>query len=604
MFEQIVCDLKNYVTTIKESSLESYSNEISTAILLTGVNLPDHAVLFEKLASEFSKVTQCIAIIHSRDSGNMKNLIEETVFQLINSQNNDEKSDIRKNQCTLRLLEAWHSENCQYHDPLVIIVPDFESFSPSVLRDFILVLSIYTKSMKFVLVFGVATTLHAVHRCLSYDVTSKLRVQVFHTQTQVKSLSDVLEGTVLSGKTPFKLTGRAFQLLTDIFLIYDFSVHGFLQGYKLCMLQHFYDNNYASLCCEPKKTRERIGLLGDDDFEDIKKLPSIARYLETLNKGKKNQSEGNNQENFKKTLVKVLENFHLSINNFFTILKCLHSLTSGLPGAPLGKQLREVYCKAVTSDIVESQEYKESIQLLGFLSKDEFVAKLEIVLNMIKESSSSNLKDVEENLKKDLITLRNASLEIVATSKEIMSTNEKLSRTQLKEKLYKMSQQQSRSPYKQAQINFLEYLDRDVFGVHLKNPSRIVGHEIFCFSDANSAKHPIRGSHRAAVHTALTNPQAYLECGCCELENDQTIQATLPDLSIIYKLHLESRKLINMYDWLQAFLTIVNPSSEGDEQRDIDPKLQGRFTRSIAELQFLGFIKTSRRKTDHVKRLT
>lgn len=31
--------------------------------------------------------------------------------------------------------------------------------------------------MKIVLVFGVATTLHAVHRCFSYDVTSKLRVQ-------------------------------------------------------------------------------------------------------------------------------------------------------------------------------------------------------------------------------------------------------------------------------------------------------------------------------------------------------------------------------------------------------------------------------------------
>lgn len=74
-----------------------------------------------------------------------------------------------------------------------------------------------------------------------------------------------------------------------------------------------------------------------------------------------------------------------------------------------------------------------------------------------------------------------------------------------------MSQQQTRSPYKQAQMVFLEYLDRDVFGVHLKNPSRLVGHEIFCFSDANSAKHPIRGSVRAAIHTALTNPQAYLE---------------------------------------------------------------------------------------------
>lgn len=32
--------------------------------------------------------------------------------------------------------------------------------------------------MKFILIFGVATTLHAIHRSLTYDVTSKLNVQV------------------------------------------------------------------------------------------------------------------------------------------------------------------------------------------------------------------------------------------------------------------------------------------------------------------------------------------------------------------------------------------------------------------------------------------
>jgi len=32
--------------------------------------------------------------------------------------------------------------------------------------------------MKFVLIFGVATSLHIVHRSLSYDATSKLKFQV------------------------------------------------------------------------------------------------------------------------------------------------------------------------------------------------------------------------------------------------------------------------------------------------------------------------------------------------------------------------------------------------------------------------------------------
>lgn len=52
----------------------------------------------------------------------------------------------------------------------------------------------------------------------------------------------------------------------------------------------------------------------------------------------------------------------------------------------------------------------------------------------------------------------------------------------------------------------------------------------------------------------------------------------MPDICIAYKLHQECGKLINLYDWLQAFLSIVNPK-ELDEEEDmtkiiVDPKLQ------------------------------
>ena len=36
----------------------------------------------------------------------------------------------------------------------------------------------------------------------------------------------------------------------------------------------------------------------------------------------------------------------------------------------------------------------------------------------------------------------------------------------------------------------------------------------------------------------------------------------------------------------------------------VDARLQARFTRAVSELQFLGFIKPSKRKTDHVERLS
>ena len=41
-----------------------------------------------------------------------------------------------------------------------------------------------------------------------------------------------------------------------------------------------------------------------------------------------------------------------------------------------------------------------------------------------------------------------------------------------------------------------------------------------------------------------------------------------------------------------------------EEVQEVDPVLQARFTQAMSALQFLGFVKPSKRKTDHVARLT
>ncbi|XP_012525761.2 origin recognition complex subunit 3 isoform X2 [Monomorium pharaonis] len=607
MFQQVISNLESFVSKIKATPLNVSSHEIATAILLTGVNVPDHTTLFDTTVSKLSKITPHLAVIWSRNCNSVKSIIEDTVYQFIHQSTNksesDDVPDIRKSQCTMRVLTKLFAEHHDPEDPLVVILPDFESFSTNVLHDFILVLSSYRSTLKFVLIFGVATTLHVVHKSLTYDVTSKLVVQVFYTQTQVKTLADILESTVFSTKIPFKLIGRAFQLLTDIFLFYDFSVDNFLQNYKICMIQHFYENNVSSLCCQPKDIKERISRLTDKNIADIKSLPSIAKYLKAFSEVENGDKELSDEE-FMELLEQLLNKFHKFMDQFLIVLRCLHCLVTSLPGSPMGKQLREVYTKAVyTNDLIESFEYKECLKLLGFLSKEELLSKLESIVKIVEESKDSKITKIKVNLNNHIETIREASLSTTTTS-EIISVEEKLSRMQLKEKLLKMSQQQSRSAYKQAQLDLIDYLDRKVFSVHLIDPSRVTAHEIFCYSDGNQAKHHIRGSLRAAIHTGLSDPQMYLDCDCCKLENDDDIPRTLPDLSIIYKLHLESRKLINMYDWLQAFLTIADPRSQSTEQRDVDPQLQARFTQAVAALQFLGFIKTSRRKTDHVKRLT
>ena len=46
------------------------------------------------------------------------------------------------------------------------------------------------------------------------------------------------------------------------------------------------------------------------------------------------------------------------------------------------------------------------------------------------------------------------------------------------------------------------------------------------------------------------------QCKCCNIDVDDN-QDTLPDLSIVYKIHLECGKMINLYDWLQVVIWIL-----------------------------------------------
>lgn len=85
------------------------------------------------------------------------------------------------------------------------------------------------------------------------------------------------------------------------------------------------------------------------------------------------------------------------------------------------------------SDLRESQEYKECLQLLSFLSKKEFLEKLNSFTTIMESSKDSIMKKVKVDLQDRIKTIEEASLEVASKPVDIVSTGEKLSRLQLKE---------------------------------------------------------------------------------------------------------------------------------------------------------------------------
>lgn len=91
-----------------------------------------------------------------------------------------------------------------------------------------------------------------------------------------------------------------------------------------------------------------------------------------------------------------------------------------------------------------------------------------------------------------------------------------------------------------------------MFEEHFQAPKQLPLYEAFYFDQVTSLEQHLSPSPQASIQTALNNPAHYLDSASEGGREDQTISSRMPDICILYQLHLECGKLINLYDWLQV----------------------------------------------------
>jgi hypothetical protein len=107
--------------------------------------------------------------------------------------------------------------------------------------------------------------------------------------------------------------------------------------------------------------------------------------------------------------------------------------------------------------------------------------------------------------------------------------------------------------------------------------------ELVFLNHVTILKQAFHPSFSTSLHMALTQPWTLLK-------DDNTV--LLPDICIAYALYRECGSMINLCDWYTAFVARLEA-----------PNSYARFLRVVGELQFLGLIRPTRRRTDHVLRL-
>uniref|UniRef100_A0ACB8GCJ3 Origin recognition complex subunit 3 n=1 Tax=Sphaerodactylus townsendi TaxID=933632 RepID=A0ACB8GCJ3_9SAUR len=594
------------------------------------------------------------------------------------------KASPNRMRCTVASLTDWYKNITKKKDtdtpskiqgilsrhweppPVVVIFKDMESFTTKVLQDFIMIVRLLLgrggkvgrglvwdalltnwhtglisttgsepsvlidgnqciREFPLVLIFGIATSPMITHKLLPHSVSSLLCIELFQSLSCKDHLSTVIDKLLLTSQFPFKLGEKVLQVLKNIFLYHDFSVQNFIKGFQLSLLEHFYSQPLSVLCCDFEESRKRAKFLSHSQCENIRRLPSFRRFVESQ-ASKKQTVLLTDDANLKEEMQALLQNLHTYHENFFPILRCLHAFTTSLPNYPLGKQIRELHCACLERNVWETEDYESAIQLVRMLAKDELMAILKKCVAIMTSSPAKCLGSCAEKLKEYLGQFKNLEEQVywncqdlkrpshIFVSDDQDETVTSLKEIQKKTDLYHLQKtllemKESRrlkklTKFEMLRFEVVDFIDSLVRS-YLAPPEMQTLYEVMYFSKASALREHLNAAPRIAVHTALNNPYFYLKNEA--LENDAgCISNTAPDICIAYKLHLECGRLINLVDWLEAFSTVVIAAADQNstDKDQVEEIIHARFIRAVSELELLGFIKPTKQKTDHVARLT
>ncbi|XP_074517177.1 origin recognition complex subunit 3 [Sebastes fasciatus] len=626
------------------------ASEIPTAALVLGVNVPDHDMTFQSLSDLLQQsVTPHVASVQAKECGALKHLMKRVLERLMGTVvtvDDDEEEEQAEQSvaqlhksvhCSLSTLCAWYNAKTkksntdtpgkkrsspvrddpqQQQPPVVIIFKDLEAFNPRVLQDFILICSRYIERLPLMFIFGIATSPSTIQHMLPHSVSSLLCIELFQSLSCTQHLATVIDKLILTPQFPFKLNGKVMQVLISIFLYHDFSVRNFIKGVQLAMLEHFHSQPLSVLCCKKKAALLNVMQLGHSDLEGIRQLPSFKRYVEKQEPQEQVNlfTDDTHLKEVCQKLIKDLRKYH---KNYYPVLRCLHTLTSSLPRYPLGKQIRELHLICLEKNISENEDYQSAMKLLKMLAKDMLVALLQRCAEILQPAKSKKMKSALVQLEEMLAKFKQLdtvaaepppSVEESITS-PVKNLQKKTDLFQLQKTLLEMNEtrrSKKLSPFEALRNEALEFIDGLVKS-HLSPPESQTLNEVCYYTSSATVRRHLNAAPRTSIQAALNTPYYYLQNERLKTE-DGTVSNAAPDICLVYKLHLECGRLINLYDWLEAYATVVSAAEGNNPDSDnfgkVDEVKHARFIRAVSELEFLGFIKSTKQKTDHVARLT
>lgn len=371
---------------------------------------------------------------------------------------------------------------------------------------------------------------------------------------------------------------------------------------------HFYGNP-LSILTEISASQSLLNLVQPQHLEQIRLLPSFKKSVEdSVEAGNLSRAQKLLEDDIflLQEVSKSLASGNIDITR---VLRAMH-LVAGCSPEPIPKI--ELYMTTFQGNLIDSRFVRsilESIKRMAPESLVEFIQKarecvetgsLEMDLRGWADEDTEVIKEMSD-IQSRVITLIQCSEETGKSVRSSYAIHSKGVRTTVIAQRVQLSYENSTLSELDKEFTALvDRLSQLLLGCcTFVNPQHMFLNEVWLFNSMTPYSQYFTPRPRAAIERALSTPYDYLNCECCEpLEG---LSSTHPATAILYQMYLETGSLINIFDLWSAFFEMI---SGGDDKKLDERCALVLFYRALADLKSLGMVKQSRKKADHLAKMT
>ncbi|KAF1830328.1 origin recognition complex subunit [Decorospora gaudefroyi] len=595
-------NIVNFISAAS-SSPDEQKFAIPTALIVAGPSIASHGHFFERLGRRVRDANSAYIVLTSGECPNLKTLLKNLIKKVTSRVEDDDEDEIDRPSTSSRhgpkLLnyDLGHVEEWQKKHraaSIVVALQDSEAFDAGLLVDTIDLFHSWLDRLPFVLLFGLATSAENFEERLAGNSLRFLEGQKFDVIQSDEIIEKLLHATVASTDVRLHIGSNLCRRMLDRQKDHVQSTQDFCDGLKYAYMSHF----YASVPSLLLKEGITFSDVTADIFEAVRNLPSFRRWVEdTLDDGRA-QDVRNLLEDNEYLFDQVSQHIQsgqqalLSLSHAASVLASIRQAIQMSPTV----RLSSIWIRAASGELSGSPLIRETMLSIKKIPSDKLVHLLaslrELEGNYFSidlASSQQRLDSLLKNTDTPLRTqhdVRNDSLRTTVVAQKVLLSKHKAALSE-----------QDRA-YSDIVTEFHDRLET-YFASSLVDPRTLFLSEILMYDLKSPHTEVFQPKPRFAIERALASPHDYLGCDCCSGVdgNPAALSATQPATAIVYQMYLESGTLINVSDLWSAFNAIAGDGSDENE-----PKTMALFQRALAELKYLGLVKPSRKKTDHISK--